>query len=189
VNCRALGLEPKQVYTIRGQTILGRDIAKTFIYAFLYGAGAEKLGSIIGKGVQAGAKLKKRFLEGLPALKALIEKVHRIVDKQGWLPGLDGRRVPVRSKHAALNTLLQSFGALVAKLAMVIAYDEFKRRGLEVHQVLWIHDEYQYDVDPSIAQEVGEIATWAMQQAGEEFGLRVPIKGEFKVGANWAETH
>lgn len=189
VNCRALGLEPKKVYTIRGQTILGRDIAKTFVYAFLYGAGAAKLGSIIGKGAQSGGKLKTQFLAGLPALKQLLDKVDKIADKRGFLVGLDGRRVPLRSKHGRLNMLLQSFGALVAKLAMVIAWDEFKRQGLVVHQVLWVHDEFQYDVDPSIAQQVGKIATWAMKQAGEEFGLRVAIAGEFKVGPTWAATH
>jgi DNA polymerase-1 len=88
-----------------------RDNAKTFIYAFLYGAGDDKIGSIVGRGREAGSRLKAAFLAKTPALKALIDVVKGAA-KRGWIKGIDGRKMPIRSDHAALNTRLQNSGAM-----------------------------------------------------------------------------
>src|SRR5690606_28269302 len=106
-----------------------RDDAKRFIYSFLYGAGDAKIGQIIGKGEAAGKKLKENFLKRTPALKRLREDVAAAVKKRGYLIGIDGRKLHVRSEHAALNTLLQSAGALLVKQATVNLYRELSRRG------------------------------------------------------------
>ena len=94
--------------------------AKTFIYALLYGAGDEKLGSVVGGNKRDGSELRKRFFDNLPAFKHLKDRVGRAASK-GFLKGLDGRKLYVRSEHAALNTLLQSAGAIVMKQAMLIS--------------------------------------------------------------------
>ena len=163
-----------------------RNQAKTFIYAFLYGAGNEKIGSIVGKGDRAGGKLKKSFLNATPSLAALIEKVQRM-SKAGTLPGLDGRRVHVRSQHAALNTLLQSAGAIVMKKALVIA--EQKLQGLPYKLVAQVHDEFQVEVPEQYAERVGSCFRNAIRQAGRDLQLRCPLDGEYKIGTTWAETH
>lgn len=168
-----------------------RNDAKTFIYAFLYGAGNEKIGKIIGKGAQEGQKLKNKFLKKLPALKKLVENVQAKAEKDKVLKGLDGRLLHVRSAHAALNTLLQSAGALIAKAALVHFDTLLAERGWQsrVQQVAWIHDEIQVECDEDIADEVGQLAVRSFGMAGEEFQFRIPITGEYKVGTNWAETH
>ena len=79
-----------------------RDTAKTFIYALVYGAGDEKIGSVVGGSRKQGKELKERFLTNLTALKTLKEKVQR-ADKRGFLKGLDGRKNYIRSEHAAIN--------------------------------------------------------------------------------------
>src|SRR5690606_27698447 len=107
-----------------------RDNAKTFIYAFLYGAGDAKIGKIVKKGPADGKRLKAKFLAKTPALKRLIEAV-RNAAKRGYLIGLDGRQLHVRSAHAALNTLLQSAGALVCKKWLVMVEEELQARGLK----------------------------------------------------------
>lgn len=167
-----------------------RGNAKTFIYAFLYGAGGEKIGSIIGKGKQAGEALKARFLKSLPALAKLIAAVTSAASR-GYLKGLDGRILKVRHKHAALNTLLQSAGAVLSKQWMVIFHRMLKEAGLdgEVHQMLWVHDEIQLACKPELAERVGKMAVQAIVETGEFFKLRVPITGEYKIGKNWAECH
>lgn len=169
-----------------------RNNAKTFIYAFLYGAGPEKIGSIVGKGVSAGKKLMTRFLDRTPALKNLKAAVAEAA-KRGYLIGLDGRHLHVRSAHAALNTLLQSAGALVMKQALIILHDDLTAAGY-VHGehyafVANIHDEFQIEVDEALAETVGQMAADAIRKAGEHFNFRCPLAGEYKIGSNWAETH
>lgn len=165
-----------------------RAQAKTFIYAFLYGAGDAKIGSIVGGSSRKGAELKQSFLDSLPALMKLIMKVSKHGLK-GSLPGLDGRRVLIRSDHAALNTLLQSAGAIVMKQALVLATDKLKRYGYPYKLVAQVHDEFQVEVPEEYAVRVGTVFRNAIRDAGRELNLRCPLDGEFKVGNTWAETH
>lgn len=167
-----------------------RNQAKTFIYGFLYGAGAAKIGSIVGKGPKEGQKLKTKFLDQTPALAKLIQAVSK-ASERGYLKGLDGRRLHIRSSHAALNTLLQSAGALVCKRWAVEMDNELKSRGLKhkCQVVANIHDEHQYECDEDIAELVGELSVQSIKKAGEYFNIKVELDGEAKIGNNWFETH
>ena len=165
-----------------------RPQAKTFIYAFLYGAGDAKIGSIVGGSSRKGAQLKQSFLDSLPALLKLINKVARH-GLQGSLPGLDGRRVLIRSEHAALNTLLQSAGAIVMKQALVLATNKLARYGYPYKLVAQVHDEFQVEVPEEYAQQVGAVFRNAIREAGRTLELRCPLDGEYKIGNNWSETH
>jgi DNA polymerase I len=166
-----------------------RDNAKTFIYAFLYGAGDEKIGSIIGGGAAQGKRIKSKFLSGLPSLAGLIAKVQRIAAKNAALPGLDGRQVRVRSEHAALNTLLQSAGAIVMKQALVIASAKLQSYGYPYKLVAQVHDEFQVEVPEDYADRVGVVFRNSIRDAGRYFDMRCPLDGEYNVGNTWAETH
>ena len=170
-----------------------RNNAKTFIYAFLYGAGDEKIGSIIGKGRKAGQQLKKQFLQGLPALGKLLDGVRRAANQRGYLIGLDGRKLHIRSDHAALNTLLQSAGAVVMKKALVILDSRLQDMGfvpgVNYEFIANIHDEFQIECDEDIAEIVGKTAVESIRAAGDHFGFRCPLDGEFKIGNNWKECH
>jgi len=170
-----------------------RNNAKTFIYGFLYGAGPVKIGSIVGGSEAEGKKLINKFLKATPALKKLREAVVQAVKKNGRLKGLDGRMLPIRSDHAALNTLLQSAGAVLAKKATVILYNNLNSKGFVFGEdyafVAHVHDEIQIQAREDIADIVGQEAVKAFEQAGEYYDFRCPITGEYKVGQNWAETH
>lgn len=168
-----------------------RDQAKTFIYGFLYGAGNEKIGQIVGKGKIEGARLKKEFLSKIPALKSLRDAVQR-KSERGFLTGLDGRKVPVRSTHSALNTLLQSAGAIICKRWIVemhsLLEEEFKY-GEDYKQVAFVHDEVQLSVKREHAERIGKLAVKAIAIAGKRYNFRIPLTGEFKTGSTWATTH
>jgi len=165
-----------------------RDAAKTFIYAFLYGAGDAKIGSIVGGTKSTGKRLKAKFLANTPALRTLRGRVEQAA-KRGWLKGLDGRRIYVRSSHAALNTLLQGAGAVVMKKALVFLDEAAKEHGLDYKFVGNIHDEMQAEVLEAHTDFFGELAVQAIEKAGEHFNLRCPTTGEYKVGDNWSLTH
>ena len=165
-----------------------RPQAKTFIYAFLYGAGDAKIGNIVGGSARDGANLKQRFLRNTPALESLRERVAR-ASQRGYLTGLDGRRLRVRSEHAALNTLLQAAGAIVMKKALVILDDYAKQWNIDYKFIGNIHDEVQSEVAEHQAEKFGWLAVECLKAAGVHFGLRCPLDGEYQVGTTWAETH
>ena len=170
-----------------------RDNAKTFIYGFLYGAGPAKIGSIVGGSEKEGKRLINKFMKATPAIKQLRQAVSQAVKQKGHLIGLDGRVLPIRSEHAALNTLLQSAGAILSKRATVILYDMLDDMGYEFGKdwalVAHIHDEMQIIAKEEIADIVGKQAVEAFEAAGEYYDFRCPITGEYKVGDNWADTH
>ena len=111
--------------------------------------------------------------------------------RKGYISGLDGRILSIRHQHAALNTLLQSAGALVCKRWAVEMDLELHKRGWKdrVQVVANIHDEHQYEVDADIAEEVGQLSIECIKKAGEYFNIRLPLDGEANVGDNWCETH
>lgn len=187
-----------------------RDNAKTFIYGFLYGAGDEKIGQIVGAGKERGKELKNKFLENTPAIAALREGIQqtlvessrwvageqKVKWKRRWIKGLDGRKVHVRSPHAALNTLLQSAGALICKLWIVETEELLLKAGLkhgwegDFAYMAWIHDEIQVACrTEEIAQQVIDIAQQAMRNVGDHFKFRCRLDTEGKMGPNWKECH
>jgi len=165
-----------------------RDNAKTFIYAFLYGAGDAKIGSIVGGSKRDGAELKEKFLTNTPSLRTLRERVLRAT-KRGHLRGLDGRRLVIRSEHAALNTLLQSAGAIVMKKSLTILDEYANIHGIDYSFLGNIHDEFQVEVREAHAEKFGWLAVECIKAAGDRLNLRCPLDGEYKVGDNWASTH
>jgi DNA polymerase I-like protein with 3'-5' exonuclease and polymerase domains len=167
-----------------------RSASKRFIYGFLYGAGAGKIGEVVGKGPKEGQKLKTKFLDQTPALAKLITAVTK-ASKRGHLVGLDKRILHCRSSHSALNLLLQSAGALVCKQWAVEMDKALVKRNLKhkCQVVANIHDEHQYEADEDIAELVGELSIQAIKDAGKHFNLKVELDGEANIGQNWYETH
>ncbi len=191
-----------------------RDNAKTFIYGFLYGAGAQKLGEIVGKfgdeGKKAGKELTTRFMEQTPAIATLREAIaetliadskwvggtQQIKWKRKWVRGLDGRQIHVRSPHSALNSLLQSAGALICK-KWIVVWDRMMQEAGYKHGwdgdytfMAWVHDEAQLGCrTQEIAEKAIVIAQAAMREVGESWNFRCPLDTEGKIGPNWAVCH
>jgi DNA polymerase I-like protein with 3'-5' exonuclease and polymerase domains len=180
LNMRAVGLS-------------SRDTAKTFFYAFIYGAGDTKLGSILGGGPAKGKKARAALLSGVDGLMDLTNKVKQVYRRRGYLVGMDGRKLHVRSEHAALNTLLQSAGAVLMKRALVILDDTLQlvgmKEGKDYEFVANIHDEFQIEVYHKYARVVGTYAEGAIRRAGEYYEFACPLSATSHIGSTWAETH
>ena len=173
------------------QTLAGletRDIAKTFIYAFIYGAGNKKLGTICGRSESYGRTIKDRFLKRLPSLAKLRKRVDNAV-KKGYLKGLDQRKLIIRQKHSALNTLIQGGGAIAMKKALVILSNYISTYKIDAIPVANVHDEFQYQVKEEQADRFGKLAVQSIVDAGDKLNLRCSLDGEYKIGNNWKETH
>lgn len=168
-----------------------RNHAKTFIYAFIYGAGDTRLGEIVGGSIKEGKQLRKQFLTKNPALGYLKNDVEAKAQRQGYLNGIDKRQLPVRSIHSALNTLLQSCGAIIVKRATILLDSRIKWLNLQdkVSMVAHVHDEMQLQVIAEKADDIGKAAVQSIKEVQHVFQLNCPLDGEYKVGSNWAMTH
>lgn len=183
-----------------------RNQAKTFIYAFLYGAGDAKIGKIIKGDASDGRQIKRKFLKATPAIKNLRDAVQNaIVEtdrgkvvrwKRHYLKGLDGRLLHVRSPHSALNLLLQSAGALICKKWIVRTEERLVARGLkhgwdgDFAYMAWVHDEIQVACrTKEIAEIVVAEAQAAMRDAQAFFGFRMQLDTEGIIGKNWCDCH
>jgi len=166
-----------------------RASAKTFTYALLYSAGNARLGAIIGEGADAGAAMRSRFMAGMPSFAALHEAVSAAA-RSGFIRGIDNRVLRIRSEHAALNTLLQSCAAVVAKRWLIRMQDLLDQSGLDASIIAMIHDELCIEaagsVDPSV---IGEMSKTAVRQAEADLNFNCPLDCDWKVGKSWDETH
>lgn len=168
---------------------ISRKQVKTVTYAFIYGAGFEKIGTTYDpalkgpKAAKKGKEIHQAFLDSVPGLEQLVKAVKQKVKMTGYVNSIDGRKITSDSEHKALNRLLQSGAGVVAKRWMVLSQVPW------AHQLAFIHDELQYSCDPNSAEQwAGDLEINAAQ-AGEFYNLRVPIAAEAKIGANWGEVH
>jgi len=162
-----------------------RDQAKTFIYAFIFGAGAAKIGLIVGGNAKDGQRLINTFLSNVPSLAVFRNRVD-VAAKRGFLIGLDGRRLIVRSQHAALNLLIQGAGAVICK-NWLVEINRLKDKSVKL--VASIHDEYQFESPLEVAETFGQVTKVAMKNVEAYLKVKCKVDSEFKIGRNWKETH
>ena len=172
-----------------------RNSAKTFIYAFLYGSGAENLGAQLGRDKKFGEDSIKSFMDATPSIAVLIDWV-KDFGECGYVPSIDGRKTHLTrdesgrfTTYKALNSLLQSTGAIIMKRASMIVDEEVKKQGLGVKKINDIHDEVQYTVDYRDVESFVTVCKDAMITAGEHYNLLVPFACDVSVGSTWAHTH
>lgn len=179
----------------RNAALIGcsRAVAKVFFYAWAYGSGDANLGRIIGKSAAAGKAARERLMKGLPALGKLTSAVKAKFDRQGFFKGLDGRRLYPRSANAALNTLLQSAGAVQSKRWIANFVDAMDALGLtfgtDYAIVAWVHDELVITCKEEIAEAVGKAAVQAIEDAGKFYNFACPLTGQAQYGLTWADVH
>ena len=170
-----------------------RALAKTYVYALLYGCGDTKLSDICGVSIQEGKRLRANFYTALPALKILTDAVKRKYRSQGWVKGLDGRKIICRSEHSSLNTLIQGAGSLLVKQGTIILNEELHKAdfkwGEDYAQVLHVHDEIQFVVKKEKINLFKTIVQQVFSKVQDHFKFRCPLSGEIQVGNNWSDTH
>ena len=173
---------------------VSRSTVKVISYAFLYGAGDVKLGHSFDKGLPEnkarakGKEIRAAYVAAIPGLAELLSAVReRATD--GYLKSIDGRKVFLTSPHCALNYLLQSSSAVLAKRWMVINNTNIKQLGLCCSQLAFIHDELQFECTPEHAEDLSTSLVLSSAEAGEYYRIRCPISAEAKQGNNWSETH
>jgi DNA polymerase-1 len=163
--------------------------AKTFIYAFLMGAGDRRVGLILGVSIRKGKLARDEFINRIPGLKQFLTRLNKEA-KRGYRIGLDGRRVPILVAYKAMASYLQGDEASIMKYAYILWFYEAKKLGINFKNVAWIHDEWQTEVDTLEEAEVlGKLQVQSIIDVGEKLNMSLPLDGEFKIGQVWADTH
>ena len=180
VNKRALGLNHAT-----------RDMAKTFIYAWLLGAGVAKTAQILRVNQRQATEARDNFVKSIDGLAQLKNKLIPTVGDQGYFTGYDGRKVIVPSTHKALAGMLQSAESILMKHTLLRWTTQARKAGINFKLVGFIHDEYQTEVigTREEAEELGKIQADCMLEVGEDLGFKIPTPGSYDVGNNWLDTH
>ena len=168
-----------------------RDMAKTFIYAWLLGAGVAKTGQILGVNTKEAQAARTRFESSIDGLYDLKNRLIPYVGEQGYFTGYDGRKVPVPSAYKALAGMLQNGESCLMKHTLLRWHDVARKEGINFKMVGFIHDEYQVEVigTKEEAEHLGKLQAQCMLEVGQDLGFKIPTPGSYDVGKNWAETH
>ena len=168
-----------------------RDMAKTFIYAWLLGAGVAKTAQILKVNMKEAQDARTRFEMSIDGLYNLKNRLIPYVAEQGYFKGYDGRKVVVPNAHKALAGILQNGEACLMKHTLLRWHDAARKEGINFKMVGFIHDEYQVEVTGTEeeAKHLGKIQEQCMLETGQELGFKIPTPGSSDIGKNWAETH
>ena len=179
-----------EYFTKRLGIEVDRDLSKRIKYAITYGAQAAKIAATAGVSKRLGQALFDAFWEVNPALARLKADVEKSYDKRGFIKGIDGRKLIIRSKHAIVNTLFQNAGSLLVKQATIFTWrDKIPQHDLDAFLMIHQHDEWQASVNPLQVEKYIELCLESFVQSGQYFNMNIPIEGDAKVGVNWAECH
>ena len=168
-----------------------RDMAKTFIFALIYGAGDAKLGSVVGGSATDGKDLRRRFLSNLPSFARLSKGVIRKGTDRGHVLGIDHRPLKVRHHHASLNTLIQGSSAILMKdwFTNIWQYMSLREPLREAGIVAMVHDEVVIEIPEKEVDLTTECVKLSIQSVNNHFDLRCPLDCDVISGNNWSEIH
>ena len=175
-----------------------RQLAKSLLYATIFGAGFAKLGKMVNgiEDLEKGREIKDKLYVAFPGLKELNNRLNKFFyttqnkDGMGFIPGLDGRKIYAESSFKLLNYLLQAYEAITVKSAVVNAFKMFKEEKLNVDMLGLIHDEVQVQTKPQNIKRVKEILSYSFGDfITKELELNIQMAGDAKEGNNWYETH
>jgi DNA polymerase I-like protein with 3'-5' exonuclease and polymerase domains len=180
VNADKIGISRRQVKTVQ--------------YAFLYGAGDQKIGLSFDSSLsesqakRKGKEIRSAFISAIDGLDELLSAIKK-ASERGFIKSIDGRKIQVDSPHKALNYCLQSGAGVIAKKWMCINQEQIKELNLCCSQLAFVHDELQFECDPAHVNDLSTSLVLSAQLAGEYYNMRIRIDAEAKVGSNWAEVH
>ena len=173
---------------------ISRKLVKTVTYAFLYGAGDEKIGHSYDKLLSStkakkkGKEIRAAYIDAIDGLDKLLASI-KTASERGFIKAIDGRKIMVDSPHKALNYCLQGNSAILAKRWMVINQQNIKELNLCCSQLAFVHDELQFECSPEQTADLSTSLVFSSLAAGEYYNLRIKIDAEAKTGNNWSETH
>jgi len=168
-----------------------RNEAKRFIFAYLYGAGAQKLSGYINKSVNETKKAIAKYKRALPKLVQLVDKCNKAIETRGYIYGLDGRPIKLSrdERHKSLNYLIQGAEAVVMKYTVQMIDEKLNAAGIEFKHLLFYHDEHTVEVKETQAEQARDIIIECFEEAPKKVGINIMTCGDCKIGNDYYEVH
>lgn len=155
----------KEITTLIGKAF-PRNTAKSVKYGCSYNAQPKRVKKIVGCDLPTAEIVFDAFWTKAAPLKQLKEAMQKYWETKGgkkFIPGIDGRKLPIRSKGNVINTAFQSCGVICAKRAMVMQDRMLCEEGFAVdfwrddwkncefvQQMIAYHDEAQFEISRSL---------------------------------------
>ncbi len=171
-----------------------RRLAKTVVYAVLYGQSAFGLSQVTGMSNAESAEFIRRYHETFPRVKGYVDGTLQQARTQGYVNTLYGRKRFFPDMHAlsyterqalereAMNMPIQGTNADLIKIAMIQLHHAFAQRKMKTRMLLQVHDELVFEVPVEELEGARKLIREKMEGVAK---LDVPIKVEMKTGKNW----
>lgn len=174
-----------------GEVCKSRDVAKTFIYAWLLGAGTAKQAQVLECTFAEARGAEESFLNNYPSLKELKRSKIPADAARGFFEGLDGRLVACSSEHLMLAGYLQNGEAVIMKRACRQWQQILQKEKIPFRMVTWPHDEWQTEIpdDDDICEFVQQTQIQSIRDQARDLELNCPLDGSSAWGYDWHATH
>jgi DNA polymerase-1 len=172
-----------------------RGHAKTINFGIIYGVTPFGLARRIdGLDLQAATQLIADYKQRFAGIDEFLRRCIQYGLEHGYVTTMLGRRRAVPELHSsnynhrnlgerlAINSVVQGSAADLIKIAMVNVQRRIDRRGLPLRLLLQIHDELVLESPAEAAEENAAIVREEMERAME---LKVPLRAEVGIGADW----
>jgi len=166
-----------------------RDQAKGMFFGILFGAGVNKLANMLQIPQSESKELRQKIINGIPNFKSFIDKAKEFVERNGYIPGIDGRKVYPGESFKSVNYIIQSCEAVLMKATLVMVREELKKAGIEFKQLLMYHDEFTLEINKGDEDKASEIIKRCFEEAPKKYGVEIMGAGDVKVGNNYMEVH
>ena len=197
----------EDIHTITASSLFGvpvehvskdqRRLAKTVVYAVLYGQSAFGLSQVTGMTNAESAEFIKRYHETFPNIKVYVDSTLQQARTQGYVNTLYGRKrffpdmraLSYTERQAlereAINMPIQGSNADLIKIAMIRLQHDLRETRMKTRMILQVHDELVFEVPVEELERAKQLIKMRMEGVEK---LDVPIEVEMKVGKNWFEA-
>ena len=175
-----------------------RRAAKAINFGLIYGMSAFGLARQLGIERGAAQTYVDLYFARYPGVKRYMDETRAMAREQGFVETVFGRRLylpDIRSPNAqmrqyaersAINAPMQGTAADIIKRAMITVHEWLGRTKHGARLVMQVHDELVLEVPEDM---VDKVRAGLEERMSEGAKLRVPLKVETGVGANWDEAH
>ena len=175
-----------------------RRTAKTINFGLIYGMSPFGLARQLGIDRGSAQDYVNRYFARYPGVRKFMDDTREQARRDGYVETVSGRRLylpDIRSSNrqlqqyserSAINAPMQGTAADIIKMAMIRVDDWVERERPPARLIMQVHDELVLEVQ---ADAVADVTAAVRQRMVEALPLKVPLKVDTGVGANWDEAH